>query len=437
MDILDIINEIHTTEQESSFNVLESLILYYDKHDVCNDSPEIFQESSSSNGDGFFKQIGRSIVNFFKMIGDAIKRFFNKIFGKNKNKNGDSLDKLDKIDKMDDKDADKAQSTVDSCDNQSSNNRTSTSSENKSNEVEPSKTISKKVDEVNKKTDEHQQLGDKVIDNDLVSEDSNSKNNKKNKRDKKTKVNVKSKTVSTRILWWNWVKFVDQCNEYFEQTTKECSKINAVYDRPTRYLKNKTYKELDVSKKDMNFDVKTLIKYRRKNGKKYNLFSNKSYSVKINDIIKDAKVLKEKLIKLQDTCEKCVEQYNSLNDYLDANSNNMSNDAKTYLKQTYSEYLALNGITLKLIGYFESEMILYGQYADLFLAAKEYNDKHKPVVEEPAKEKTDDKKDDKKTSNTNDNKDADENKSDNKTETKTDETSQQVSEYVTDWYNRL
>jgi hypothetical protein len=371
------------------------------------------------------------------MIGDAIKRFFNKIFGKNKNKNGDSLDKLDKIDKMDDKDADKAQATVDSCNNQSSNDRTSTSSDNKSNEAEPPKTISKKVDEVNKKADEHQQLGDKVIDSNLVSEDSNSKNNKKNKRDKKTKVNAKSKTVSTRILWWNWIKFVDQCNEYFEQTTKECSKINAVYDRPTRYLKNKTYKELNVSKKDMNFDVKTLIKYRRKNGRKYNLFSAKSYSVKINDIIKDARVLKEKLIKLQDTCEKCVEQYNSLNNYLDANSNNISNDAKTYMRQTYTEYLALNGITMKLIGYFESEMILYGQYADLFLAAKEYNDKHKPVVEEPAKEKTDDKKDDKKTSNTNDTKDANENKSDNKTETKKDETTQQVSEYVTDWYNRL
>jgi hypothetical protein len=134
-------------------------------------------------------------------------------------------------------------------------------------------------------------------------------------------------------------------------------------------------------------------------------------------VTSNIKTIQDKLYKLQEVCQNSISKYEELDEYLENNNENYNSDAVAYLKQTFFEYTELSRVIWNLIRYFQSELILYGRYCDLFDSAKEYNLKHKTQDVDKTNEDNDNKKD------------SEDAKDDNETE-------EAVSEYASNWYSR-
>ena len=361
----NLIDEINISTNDSNISVLNALYDAYDKAYTIVENYEgseiesfsIFQESDTSGikKEGTKKRnilsaMIHAIANFFKMIGNAIKNLFTK-------KTDNVVDRLKEVDDLDDETAEKVQVTIE----------------------DPSSPINKKCKEVGKK---HEEFSNKNIDESDVEE--NDKKDKDTAEDQSTVINVKSKKIYTRIIFDNWKRFLEQSDEYIDSVVGEVQEYggmfdNAISNRPTRQMKMRSTRTLNVKRSKISFLHPKSIK-----NKRYHLFKASPRRVAIKEIVDNVNAMKDMFKQVSEKAFKAAESFNDIckvaQDAADPTFTKFDVKVETLnkdLRMIRDEFNLLYNIITRMIFYMSSELKMYGSLMDIL----------EPVIKESKKVK--------------------------------------------------
>lgn len=365
----NLIDEINISTNDSNMSVLNAIYDAYDKAYTIVENYEgsemesfsIFQESDTSEikkGDtkkrNILSAMIHAIANFFKMIGNAIKNLFTK-------KSDNATDRLKKVDELDDETAEKVQVIIE----------------------DPSSSVNKKCKEIGKK---HKDFSDKNIDDSYVEE--KGKKDKESDEDDSTVINVKSKKIWTRIIFDNWKRFLEQSDKYIDSVVGEVQEFggwfnNAISNRPTRQMKWRSTRVLNMPRSEISFLHPKSIK-----NKRYHLFKLYPHRVTIKEIVDNVndmrdmfKQVAEKAVKAGDSFEhmcKITQEKNESPTYTkyDRKVETLNKD----LHMIRDEFNLLYEIITRMTSYMSAELKMYGSLMDIL----------EPIIKESKKVKVPD-----------------------------------------------
>lgn len=227
----EILNSIDDASITAELHVLESMAISLNKvilieESANDDSLEIFsiiQESASSNTDekktNAFTKVIDLIISFFKNIGKSIASFFKKA-------NDSVTKKLRSFSKRKEKSTTNATDTTDT--ESSSNDAEEDESEADNTNESTSEThddlsdLQEKIDAISEKASEKldKQIEKENVDNSLkatIDDGSKSDKSDDNNTKESTGINIKSKTIRSRIKFTEWIKYLKDTSEFLDE----------------------------------------------------------------------------------------------------------------------------------------------------------------------------------------------------------------------------
>lgn len=228
----EILNSIDDASITAELHVLESMAISLNKviliEEFANDNNlemfSIIQESASSNTNekksnaftkvidliiSFFKNIGKSIASFFKKANDSVTKKL-RSFSKRKEKNNTT-------------------NTVDTTDTGSSSNdakedesESDNTNESTSETHDDLSDLQKKVDTIAKKASEKldKQIEKEDVDNSLkatIEDEPKSDKSDNDTAKESTGINIKSKTIRSRIKFTEWIKYLKDTSDFLDE----------------------------------------------------------------------------------------------------------------------------------------------------------------------------------------------------------------------------
>lgn len=345
----NLIDEINVSTTDSNIAVLNALCDSYDKAYTIVESYDgsdigafnIFQESKTTDvptdkkKKNILVSILQAISGFFKTIVNSIKSFFSK------NKDN-TVKRLNKLTDIDEETASIVQEKLE----------------------DPSSSACKKCKDIE---DKNEKFAKENIDESVVE-----KSDKKEKDESSVVINVKTKTMRTRIIFDNWKEFLNESNEYIDSVVGEMQQFggkrdNAIVNRPTRSLKGRTFRVLNESR-NMRGSIFTPRKK-----KKYHLFKMFPHKMAINEIVDNVNEMHGMFKDVSDKASKAAKSFEDVCNVLDSEITN-SDDfifnkhfASLYddVRLIRNEFGIIYQIVSKLTLYMSSELKMYGDLLDI------------------------------------------------------------------------
>ena len=222
----EIFNSIDDASITAELHVLESMAISLNKAILIEESANdnnlemfsIIQESASSNTNekksnaftkvidliiSFFKNIGKSIASFFKKANDSVTKKL-RSFSKRKEKSNTT---------------NTGSSSNDAKEDESESDNTNESTSETHDDISD---LQKKVDTIAEKASEKldKQIEKEDVDNSLkatIDDGSKSDKSDDNNTKESTGINIKSKTIRSRIKFTEWIKYLKDTSEFLDE----------------------------------------------------------------------------------------------------------------------------------------------------------------------------------------------------------------------------